>query len=37
MLMIDFTRDTVGLHVNGKARVIENSELLAYAENCPPA
>ena len=35
MLMIDFTRDTVGLHVNGKARVIENHELLAYAEKLP--
>ena len=35
MLMIDFTRDTVGLHINGRARVIENDELLAYADKLP--
>lgn len=35
MLIIDFTRDTVGLHVNGRARVIENEELLAYADKLP--
>ena len=32
MLMIDFTRDTVGLHVNGKVRVVENDELHQYAD-----
>lgn len=36
MLMIDFLRDTVGLHVNGRARVVENEELLQYAEKLPP-
>lgn len=35
MLMIDFTRDTVGLHVNGKVRVIETDELLQYADKLP--
>lgn len=35
MLMIDFTRDTVGLHVNGKVRIVENEELLAYADKLP--
>ena len=35
LLIIDFSRDTVGLHINGKARVIENEELLAYAEKLP--
>lgn len=32
MLIIDFTRDTVGLHVNGKARLVENDELMQYAD-----
>jgi len=35
MLIIDFYRDTVGLHVNGKARVVEHDELLAYSEKLP--
>lgn len=35
MLMIDFLRDTVGLHVNGRARVVENEELLQSAEKLP--
>lgn len=35
MLMIDFTRDTVGLHVNGKARFVANEELLQYADKLP--
>jgi truncated hemoglobin YjbI/predicted pyridoxine 5'-phosphate oxidase superfamily flavin-nucleotide-binding protein len=35
MLMIDFTRDTIGLHVNGKVRVIETDELLPFAEKLP--
>ena len=35
MLMIDFTRDTVGLHVNGKARLVENEELMQYADKVP--
>jgi len=35
MLMIDFIRDTVGLHVNGKVRVVENDELRQYADKLP--
>lgn len=32
LLMIDFTKDTVGLHVNGKVRIISNDELLQYPD-----
>ncbi|MGR9116714.1 MAG: globin domain-containing protein [Gammaproteobacteria bacterium] len=32
LLIIDFTRDTVGLHVNGKARLVENDELMQFAD-----
>lgn len=35
LLIIDFTRDTVGLHVNGKARLVENHELLHYKDKLP--
>ena len=35
MLIIDFTRDTVGLHVNGKARLVDNEELLEYSDKLP--
>ncbi|MCP4600656.1 MAG: pyridoxamine 5-phosphate oxidase [Proteobacteria bacterium] len=28
MMFIDFVKDTVGLHVNGKAAILENDELL---------
>jgi truncated hemoglobin YjbI len=35
LLMIDFTRDTVGLHVNGKARVVANEELLQFKDKLP--
>jgi len=35
MLIIDFYRDAVGLHINGKARVVESDELLAYAQKLP--
>jgi truncated hemoglobin YjbI/predicted pyridoxine 5'-phosphate oxidase superfamily flavin-nucleotide-binding protein len=35
LLMIDFTRDTVGLHVNGKVRVVANDELLQYQDKLP--
>jgi truncated hemoglobin YjbI/predicted pyridoxine 5'-phosphate oxidase superfamily flavin-nucleotide-binding protein len=35
LLMIDFTRDTVGLHVNGGVRVVTNDELLQYHDNLP--
>ena len=29
ILFVDFTRDVIGLHVNGRARVVETAELLA--------
>jgi truncated hemoglobin YjbI len=35
LLIIDFFQDTVGLHINGKARIVENDELLEYKENLP--
>lgn len=35
ILVIDFYRDSVGLHVNGKARIVENEELLAYKDRLP--
>jgi len=35
LLMIDFTRDTIGLHVNGKARLIGNGALLKCAKKLP--
>jgi predicted pyridoxine 5'-phosphate oxidase superfamily flavin-nucleotide-binding protein len=28
LIFIDFTRSTVGLHVNGKARIVDNEQLL---------
>lgn len=36
MLMIDFQKDTVGLHVNGNAAIIENEDLLELCERLPP-
>ena len=35
LLIIDFTHDTVGLHVNGKARLVENDELMQYEDKLP--
>ena len=35
LLIIDFCRDTVGLHVNGRARIVENEELLNYQGELP--
>jgi uncharacterized protein len=32
MIFIDFFQSTVGLHVNGKAKIIENDELAEYVE-----
>lgn len=32
LLMIDFTQDTVGLHVNGKVRIVTSEELLEYRD-----
>lgn len=35
LLIIDFFQDTIGLHINGKARVIEHEDLMSYQENLP--
>jgi truncated hemoglobin YjbI/predicted pyridoxine 5'-phosphate oxidase superfamily flavin-nucleotide-binding protein len=35
MLILDCYRDSVGLHINGKARAVENEELSAYADKLP--
>ena len=35
MLMIDFQKTTIGLHINGKVRVIENDELLQHKDSLP--
>lgn len=35
MLIIDFTKDTVGLHVNGRVRIVANEELLQYSDRLP--
>lgn len=35
LLIIDFTRDTVGLHVNGKVRIVGNDELLQFSNRLP--
>lgn len=35
LLMIDFTKDTIGLHVNGKVRIVDNDELLHCVEKLP--
>ena len=35
LLMIDFTKDTVGLHVNGKVRIVANDELLQFINKLP--
>lgn len=35
MLIIDFFKDTVGIHVNGKARLVENDELQNYSDDLP--
>jgi len=35
LLIIDFTQDTVGLHVNGKARIVENENLREFTDKLP--
>jgi truncated hemoglobin YjbI/predicted pyridoxine 5'-phosphate oxidase superfamily flavin-nucleotide-binding protein len=35
LLIIDFYRDSVGLHVNGKARIVQSEELEAFADKLP--
>ncbi|NOQ36889.1 MAG: hypothetical protein GQ569_13530 [Methylococcaceae bacterium] len=35
MLMIDFQKSTMGLHINGKAKILENDDLLQYGDKLP--
>ena len=35
LLIIDFTRDTIGLHINGKARLVANDELRDFTDKLP--
>ncbi len=35
LLMIDLLQDSIGLHVNGKARIVEHEELLEYKDHLP--
>jgi hypothetical protein len=35
MLMIDFTEDLIGLHVNGRARIVEDADLRAEWPGLP--
>jgi truncated hemoglobin YjbI len=35
LLILDFYRDSVGLHVNGKARIMQNDELEAVSDKLP--
>jgi predicted pyridoxine 5'-phosphate oxidase superfamily flavin-nucleotide-binding protein len=35
MIFVDFFASSVGLHVNGKARIVDNDELLKFRKNLP--
>jgi truncated hemoglobin YjbI len=35
LLILDFYRDSVGLHVNGKARIVQSAELEVFADKLP--
>jgi predicted pyridoxine 5'-phosphate oxidase superfamily flavin-nucleotide-binding protein len=35
MLMVDFVRDLIGLHVNGRARIVDDAELRAVHPDLP--
>lgn len=35
IVFVDFYETTVGLHVNGKARVVDNAQLLEYCDELP--
>ena len=35
LLILDFYRDSIGLHVNGKARIVQSDELEAFADKLP--
>ncbi|MFE1595129.1 pyridoxamine 5'-phosphate oxidase family protein [Nocardia sp. NPDC058705] len=37
ILMIDFVRDLIGLHINGKARMVADTELRDTVSDLPPA
>ncbi|MFD7335501.1 pyridoxamine 5'-phosphate oxidase family protein [Streptomyces violascens] len=36
ILMVDFTRDRIGLHVNGRARILLDEEVRAHHPEIPP-
>lgn len=36
MIFVDFFASTVGLHVNGKAKIVENNELLKFRKQLSP-
>jgi truncated hemoglobin YjbI len=35
LLIMDFEKDTIGLHVNGKAKILENSDVLQFSNQLP--
>ncbi|MBR0854129.1 pyridoxamine 5'-phosphate oxidase family protein [Bradyrhizobium liaoningense] len=35
LLILDFYRDSIGLHVNGKARIVQSDELDAFTDKLP--
>ncbi len=37
LLIVDFQKDTIGLHVNGKVRIVENDEILQFGDKLPPS
>jgi hypothetical protein len=37
LMFIDFSGDQIGLHVNGRARILENDELLEFLKQHPAA
>lgn len=36
LILVDFFQTTVGLHVNGKARIVENDALMKFRKELPP-
>ncbi|HET9258207.1 MAG TPA: pyridoxamine 5'-phosphate oxidase family protein [Pseudonocardiaceae bacterium] len=37
LLMVDFVRNLIGLHINGRARIVEDADLRAAYPDLPPA
>ncbi|MFE3441861.1 pyridoxamine 5'-phosphate oxidase family protein [Nocardia sp. NPDC059180] len=37
ILMVDFVRDLIGLHINGSARIVDDSALRGWAPGLPPS